>query len=188
MTPTPRETVEPRSLSWVTRLVSLDTTSRRSNLELIDLVAGEMRRHGLSPQILPNEDGTKANLLVTIAAADGTTEGGVVLSGHTDVVPVDGQDWHTEPFAPEIRDGRLYGRGTADMKSFIGVVVSALPRLVAARLSEPVHIALSYDEEVGCGGGAQLVKDMTSQGRIRARASSVSRPACGSSPPTSRST
>ena len=153
-----------RSLDWITRLVSLDTTSRNPNLELIDLVAAEMRRHGLSPEILPNEDGTKANLLATIAAADGSTHGGVVLSGHTDVVPVDGQDWHSEPFTPEIRDGRLYGRGTADMKSFIGVVVSALPELVAARLTEPVHIALSYDEEVGCGGGAQLAKDISARG------------------------
>jgi acetylornithine deacetylase len=164
LTSSPRETLDLRSLEWITRLVSLDTTSRNSNLELIDLVAAEMRRHGLSPQILPNEDGTKANLLLTIAAADGSTDGGVVLSGHTDVVPVDGQDWHTEPFAAQIRDGRLYGRGTADMKSFIGVLVSSLPRLAAARLTEPVHLALSYDEEVGCGGGAQLVKDMTSQG------------------------
>ena len=153
-----------RSLEWITRLVSLDTTSRNPNLELIDLVAAEMRRHGLSPEILPNEDGTKANLLATIAAADGSTHGGVVLSGHTDVVPVDGQDWHSEAFTPEIRDGRLYGRGTADMKSFIGVFVSALPQLVAARLSEPVHIALSYDEEVGCGGGAQLAKDISARG------------------------
>ena len=91
---------ESRSLDWITRLISLDTTSRNSNLELIDLVAEEMRRHGLAPTILPNEDGTKANLLATIAAQDGSTDGGVVLSGHTDVVPVDGQDWQTEPFEP----------------------------------------------------------------------------------------
>ena len=155
---------ESRSLDWITRLISLDTTSRNSNLELIDLVAEEMRRHGLAPTILPNEDGTKANLLATIAAQGGSTDGGVVLSGHTDVVPVDGQDWQTEPFEPQVRDGRLYGRGAADMKSFIGVIVAGLPSLVAAQLTEPVHIALSYDEEVGGGGGAQLVQDLVASG------------------------
>jgi acetylornithine deacetylase len=155
---------ESRSLDWITRLISLDTTSRNSNLELIDLVAEEMRRHGLAPTILPNEDGTKANLLATIAAHNGSTDGGVILSGHTDVVPVDGQDWQTEPFEPQVRDGRLYGRGAADMKSFIAVIVAALPSLVAAQLTEPVHIALSYDEEVGCGGGAQLVQDLVASG------------------------
>jgi acetylornithine deacetylase len=152
------------ALDWITRLVSLDTTSRGSNLELIALVAEELQRHGLTPTILPNADGTKANLVVTIPAHDGTTGGGIALSGHTDVVPVDGQDWDTDPFTPQIRDGRLYGRGTCDMKSFIGVILAALPDLARAPLRAPVHLVLSYDEEVGCLGAAQLVHDLARLG------------------------
>jgi acetylornithine deacetylase len=148
------------ALEWITRLVSLDTTSRGSNLILIDLVAKELRRHGLKPAILPNEDWTKANLVVTIPARDGSTDGGTALSGHTDVVPVDGQVWDTDPFTPQVRDGLLFGRGTADMKSFIGVILAALPALTRAPLLEPVHIMLSYDEEVGCLGGKHLVNEL----------------------------
>jgi acetylornithine deacetylase len=146
----------PASLPWIERLVALDTTSRNSNLELIEVLEEEMQRLGLTPERIPDDDGTKANLVLTLPAADGSTGGGVVLSGHTDVVPVDGQRWSSDPFTPEVRDGRLYGRGTADMKSFIGVIMHRLPDLAAASLSEPVHLAFSYDEEVGCLGGAQI--------------------------------
>ena len=146
----------PASLPWIERLVALDTTSRDPNLQLLDVVEEEMHRLGLSPERLPSADGTKANLLLTLPAADGSTGGGIVLSGHTDVVPVDGQRWSSDPFTPEIRDGRLYGRGTADMKSYLGVIMQRLPELAAADLSEPVHLAFSYDEEVGCLGGAQI--------------------------------
>ncbi len=148
------------ALEWITRLVSIDTTSHGSNLELIDLVAKELRLHGLKPAILPNEDWTKANLVVTIPARDGSTEGGIALSGHTDVVPVDGQVWETDPLKAQVRDGLLFGRGTADMKSFIGVILAALPALANAPLLEPVHLLLSYDEEVGCLGGKHLVKEL----------------------------
>jgi acetylornithine deacetylase len=150
----------PASLPWIERLVSLDTTSRNSNLELIGLLEEEMARLGLTPQRIPNDDGTKANLVLTLPAADGRTGGGIVLSGHTDVVPVDGQSWSSDPFSPEIRDGRLYGRGTADMKSFIGVIMHQLPALAGASLNEPLHLAFSYDEEVGCFGGAQIADAM----------------------------
>ncbi len=146
----------PASLPWIERLVALDTTSRNSNLELVEVLEEEMSRLGLTPERIPNDDGTKANLVLTLPAADGSTGGGVVLSGHTDVVPIDGQTWTTDPFVPEVRDGRLYGRGTADMKSFIGVIMHKLPDLAGAALSEPVHLAFSYDEEVGCFGGAQI--------------------------------
>lgn len=146
----------PASLPWVERLVRLDTTSRDSNLELVGVLEEEMGRLGLTPERLPNADRTKTNLLLTLPAADGSTGGGVVLSGHTDVVPVDGQTWHSDPFTPVVRDGRLYGRGTADMKSFIAVLMHRLPDLAGARLSQPVHLAFSYDEEVGCLGGAQI--------------------------------
>ena len=153
--PTPDPSL-PASLPWIERLVALDTTSRNSNLELVALVEEEVGRLGLPAERIPNDDGSKTNLVVTVPAADGSTGGGIVLSGHTDVVPVDGQRWSSDPFTPEVRDGRLYGRGTADMKSFLGVLVHKLPELAAARLSEPVHLALSYDEEVGCFGGARI--------------------------------
>lgn len=149
---------------WITRLVSLDTTSRESNLELIDVVSQEMRRHDLTPTILANDDGTKANPVVTIPAHDGRTDGGVALSGHTDVVPVDGQSWDTDPFTAQIRDGRLYGRGTSDMKGFIGVILARLPDLARVPLSQPVHIVLSYDEEVGCLGAARMVDGLAGLG------------------------
>ena len=166
----------PRSLDWVIRLCSIDSTSRLSNLPVIDLVADEARRLGLDPKICPRPDNPeKANLLVTIPAADGSTAGGVVLSGHTDVVPVDGQDWHSDPFAPEVRDGKLYGRGTCDMKGFIGVAVALLPDMIAADLTEPIHLALSYDEEIGCIGGEQIVKDIANLG-LTPRAAIIGEP------------
>ena len=154
-------------LEWVIRLCSIDSTSRLSNLPVIEVIADEARRLGLDPKICPRPDNPeKANLLITVPAADGSTSGGIVLSGHTDVVPVDGQKWDSDPFTPEIRDGRLYGRGTCDMKGFIGVAVALLPDLIAAELTEPIHLALSYDEEIGCIGGEQIVRDIANLGLI----------------------
>ncbi|HEX5379371.1 MAG TPA: acetylornithine deacetylase, partial [Phenylobacterium sp.] len=138
-------------------LVSLDTTSRGSNLELIDVVATELRRLGLTPTILPNEDGTKANLVATIPAHDGGTDGGIALSGHTDVVPVDGQPWSSDPWTLTERNGRLYGRGTCDMKGFLALALAAAPDILAARPKKPVHLAFSYDEEVGCLGAPDMI-------------------------------
>ena len=149
------------TLAEVTDLITFDTTSRDSNLPLIDHVESRLQAAGITSQRIPNPEGTKANLLATIPAADGTTTGGIVLSGHTDVVPVDGQDWSSDPFTPEIRDGRYYARGSADMKSFVGVILSRLEQLTAAKLREPVHLAFSYDEEVGCVGAIDLVKAIT---------------------------
>ncbi|WP_254666441.1 acetylornithine deacetylase [Humibacillus sp. DSM 29435] len=162
-------------LDWITRLLRVDTTSRDSNLPLIDLVVAELRAHGVESALVHNEDGTKANLLATFPAADGTTTGGIVLSGHTDVVPVDGQQWSSDPFAPEIRDGRLYGRGTCDMKGFIGSVLARVPELADAPLREPVHLALSYDEEVGCVGAISLVDEIVRR-ELRPRACIVGEP------------
>ena len=166
----------PRSLDWVIRLCSIDSTSRLSNLPVISIVADEAQRLGLDPKIRPRPDNPeKANLLITVPAADGSTAGGVVLSGHTDVVPVDGQDWDSDPFRPEVRDGRLYGRGTCDMKGFIGVAVALLPDMIAADLTEPIHLALSYDEEIGCIGGEQIVKDIANLG-LTPRAAIIGEP------------
>ncbi|NYD98997.1 acetylornithine deacetylase [Kineosphaera limosa] len=165
----------PRSLAWVRRLVAIDTTSRDSNLPLIEVVAQYLREHDVEPHVLPDESGRKANLVATIPAADGGRVGGVVLSGHTDVVPVDGQEWDSDPFEAVVRDGRLYGRGTADMKGFIAVALEALPRMLATPLNEPIHLALTYDEEVGCLGGAQIVKQIADLG-IAPRACIVGEP------------
>lgn len=165
----------PPSLEWITRLLRIDTTSRNSNLEVIDLLAAEIRAHGVEPVLVPNAEGTKANLLATFPAVDGTTTGGIVLSGHTDVVPVDGQEWASEPFVPEVRDGRLYGRGTCDMKGFVGSVAAKVAELADTPLREPVHLAFSYDEEVGCVGAISLVDEIVRRD-LRPRACIVGEP------------
>lgn len=137
------------------RLVGFDTTSRDSNLPLIDWVADWLDGHGVASTKVTSEDGRKANLVATIG---GGGDGGIVLSGHTDVVPVDGQDWSSDPFTMVERDGRLYGRGTADMKGFIAICLSHVDDFLAQDLKVPVNLAISYDEEVGCLGGRQLAE------------------------------
>ncbi|MDF7676927.1 acetylornithine deacetylase [Neisseriaceae bacterium ESL0693] len=148
------------TIDWLTKLIAFDTTSRLSNLALIDEVANYLTGLGLKPWLVHNEAGNKANLFVTIAAADGAEEGGLVLSGHTDVVPVDGQQWHSDPFVADIREERVYGRGSSDMKGFIASVLAAVPQMQAASLKVPLHIALSYDEEVGCLGAPVLLAEL----------------------------
>lgn len=138
----------------IARLVSFDTVSRRSNLALIDYVRDYLASHGIEARLVPSPDQTKANLYATIGPM---TEGGVVLSGHTDVVPVDGQAWDTDPFTLVEKDGRLYGRGTADMKSFSAVALALVPEMLACGLRRPIHLALSYDEEVGCVGAPSMI-------------------------------
>lgn len=155
------------TLDWLTRLVAFDTTSHRSNLELIDCVAEELRKHGVEPLLLPHvqDDGVrKANLFATFPAQDGSTEGGVVLSGHTDVVPVEGQDWDSDPFTVTERDGRLYGRGTADMKGYLAVIMSRLEAISSAQLTQPLHLAFSYDEEVGLLGAQRMIGEFAEHG------------------------
>ncbi|WP_309130708.1 acetylornithine deacetylase [Brevibacterium sp.] len=152
------------ALSEILDLLAFDTTSRETNLPLIEHIESRLGASGITSERVTNPEGTKANLLATIPARDGSTTGGIVLSGHTDVVPVDGQDWSSEPFTPEIRKGRLYARGSADMKSFIGIILSRLPQLVSTELAEPVHLAFSYDEEVGCVGAIGLVEAFSEKG------------------------
>jgi acetylornithine deacetylase len=137
------------------RLVSFDTTSRHSNLDLIAWVEALLKPLGGVLARVPNEDGTKANLIASFGPL--TAPGGVVLSGHTDVVPVDGQDWHSDPWTLTEKDGKLYGRGTCDMKGFSACALALAPKMAAARLTAPIHIALSYDEEIGCLGAHSLV-------------------------------
>jgi acetylornithine deacetylase len=144
-----------RAIAELTRLVAFDTTSRLSNLALIEHVEALLAAHGVRSRRVANADGSKANLLASIGPG---VEGGVVLSGHTDVVPVDGQPWSSDPFALEEREGRLYGRGTCDMKGFLALSLAALPAFAAAGLRRPVHLAFSYDEEVGCLGAPDLIR------------------------------
>ncbi|MBM6446814.1 MULTISPECIES: acetylornithine deacetylase [Pseudomonas] len=136
-------------------LVAFDTTSRESNLQLIEFVRDYLARFDVPCELIYNEQRSKANLFATLGPAD---RPGIVLSGHTDVVPVDGQPWTVAPFELTERDGKLYGRGTADMKGYIACVLALVPALVTANLRRPVHIALSYDEEVGCLGVRSLLK------------------------------
>jgi acetylornithine deacetylase len=138
-------------------LVAFDTTSHRSNLALIRWIATYLGAHGIEARLVHSDDGAKANLLATIGPC---VAGGIVLSGHTDVVPVDGQDWHSDPFTLTEREGRFHGRGAADMKGFIAACLAAVPAWRALKLQRPIHLALSYDEEVGCFGVPRLIADM----------------------------
>jgi acetylornithine deacetylase len=145
----------PEALNILETLVGFDTTSRRSNLELIGWVEAYLDGHGVPHRRVANADGTKSNLMATIGPP---IDGGVVLSGHTDVVPVDGQPWSTDPFKLVQRDGRIYGRGTCDMKGFLALALAAVPGLVAAQPKRPVHLAFSYDEEIGCLGAPSMIE------------------------------
>ncbi len=153
------------SLDFIRALVGFDTTSRDSNLALIDWVRGYLESHGIASTLTFDDGRRKANLFATLPARDGNaTERGIVLSGHTDVVPVDGQPWDTDPFAVVVKDGRLYGRGVTDMKSFSAVGLAFVPEFLRGGLSRPLHFALSYDEEVGCIGVRRLIADIVARG------------------------
>ena len=143
------------TLALLADLISFDTVSSRTNRPLIDYVAAYLAGEGIEARVLPSHDGSKANLWATIGPP---TDGGLVLSGHSDVVPVEGQDWSSDPFTLTIRGSRAYGRGVADMKGFIAAVLAAAPHLRDAALARPVHIALTYDEEVGCIGAPRLLE------------------------------
>jgi acetylornithine deacetylase len=144
-----------RSRQLLQTLVGFDTTSRESNLQLIEFVRDYLAGFGVTSELVYNEERSKANLFASIGPLE---LAGIVLSGHTDVVPVDGQAWSVPPFELTERDGKLFGRGTADMKGYIACVLALVPELVKADLRRPVHIALSYDEEVGCLGVRSLLK------------------------------
>jgi len=136
------------------KLVAFDTTSRESNLALIEFVRSYLDDFGIASDLVYDAERRKANLYATVGPGD---RPGILLSGHSDVVPVDGQNWTSEPFAVAARDGRLYGRGTSDMKSFIAIMLAMVPEFVAAKAPMPVHLALTYDEEVGCIGVRGLI-------------------------------
>jgi acetylornithine deacetylase len=144
----------------IARLVGFATVSRDSNLELIEFVSGYLGDHGVESHLVHNGDSSKANLYATIGPM---VEGGVVLSGHTDVVPVDGQPWDSDPFSLTEKNGRLYGRGAADMKSFYAVALALVPEMLDRGLVRPIHLALSYDEEIGCLGAPGMIERIAAE-------------------------
>lgn len=151
----PAETRAALTTSEVLRhLIAFDTTSRNSNLPLLDWVEDYLAPYGAATERVYNAEGTKANLWVTLGPKD---VAGYVLSGHVDVVPVDGQDWTTDPFKLTPKGDRLYGRGTCDMKGFVAAALAAVPDIAKAPLKKPIHLAISYDEEVGCTGVRTLL-------------------------------
>jgi acetylornithine deacetylase len=160
------------SRDWIARLVGFDTTSRNSNLALIDDIAGWLARHGVASEKIFDASGRKANLFATIGPQD---RGGIVLSGHTDVVPVDGQPWTSDPFSITERAGRLYGRGTSDMKTFIALCMALLPEMLERPLAVPLHFAFSYDEEVGCLGVHGIV-DFIQRSAVKPRLAIIGEP------------
>lgn len=150
--------------TWLEQLVAFDTTSRNSNLALIETARDWLKGQGVQAWLAHNPEGTKANLFATLPAADGAAEGGIVLSGHTDVVPVDGQNWSSDPFRLIEKDGVLLGRGSADMKGFIAAALAAVPDFMAMPRKKPIHLALSYDEEVGCVGAPVMLAELQARG------------------------
>jgi acetylornithine deacetylase len=148
----------PASLSTardlLARLVAFDTTSAKSNLALIDFVEDYLDGQGIEAFRVPSPDGAKADLFATVGAQG---DGGVGLSGHSDCVPVEGQKWTSDPFTLTERDGKLYGRGACDMKGFIACVLASVPLFKSRKLKEPIHLIVSYDEEVGCIGVRPLI-------------------------------
>ncbi|WP_379549977.1 acetylornithine deacetylase [Qipengyuania sp. DGS5-3] len=135
------------------RLIAFDTTSHKSNLALIEWVESYLAEHGVKAARVADESGDKANLFATCGPM---VKGGVILSGHSDVVPVEGQEWSSDPWTAREENGKLYGRGTSDMKSFIALALAWVPAFV--RGSKPVHLAISYDEEVGCKGAPAMIE------------------------------
>jgi acetylornithine deacetylase len=157
----PTSVVSADALDWAQRLVRINTVSDRSNRALIDCIADHLRGLGVTPRLSFDDSGAKANLLATLGVGK---PGGVILSGHTDTVPWTGQAWTVDPLGAELRDGRLYGRGSADMKAFIGLVVAHAGAFLEADLPYAVHLAFSFDEEVGCFGVRHLIADLKEAG------------------------
>jgi acetylornithine deacetylase len=152
--------VRDSSLEMISRLIGFPTVSRDSNLNLIHWVQEYLEGHGVASKLVPNADGSKANLYATVGPS---VPGGVVLSGHTDVVPVDGQPWDTDPFSVVEKDGKLFGRGTCDMKGFIAIGLAHVPQMLSQGMKKPIHFALSYDEEVGCLGAPDMIARLAAE-------------------------
>ena len=157
MTPADISAATPTATELLARLVAFDTTSRNGNLELIGFIRALFERHGVTARESRSADGRKANLHAVIGPR---AAGGLALSGHVDTVPVDGQEWASDPFALREADGRLYGRGACDMKGFVACVLAAVPKLVALRLARPLHLLITFDEEVSMEGARRLIETL----------------------------
>jgi acetylornithine deacetylase len=153
--------LSPRSLELAQTLVRMNTVSANSNLELIHFIRDELKKLGVAARLTFNAERTKANLFATLGEGKAS---GIILSGHTDTVPWDGQDWSVDPLGAQVRDGKLFGRGSADMKSFIALAVAHAPLFLESTSPFAVHFAFSYDEEVGCFGVRDLIADMREAG------------------------
>ncbi|HMP31953.1 MAG TPA: M20/M25/M40 family metallo-hydrolase, partial [Saprospiraceae bacterium] len=136
-------------------LVSFEVLGGQSNLPILEYIKKYLEQHGIGYTLLPNDDHTKASLHARIGPA---VDGGLVLSGHMDVVPVKGQDWHTDPFTLTEKDSLLYGRGSCDMKGFLACCLAMVPIFQSQNLKSPIYLAFSYDEEVGCLAGEELAQ------------------------------
>jgi acetylornithine deacetylase len=163
--PAPDPGLSAKSREMIDRLIAFNTVSRDPNLGLIEWARDYLERLGASTRLTHDATGKKANLFATLGDSK---KPGLILSGHTDVVPVDGQNWDTDPFVATLRDGKLFARGSADMKGFVGIILAQAPTFVAAlndgRLDAPLHYSLSYDEEVGCIGVRGLIRDLEENG------------------------
>jgi acetylornithine deacetylase len=148
-------------VEMLARLVAFPTVSRDSNLDLVAFVKDYLAAHGVAAHVVPSPDGQKANIYATVGP---DAPGGVILSGHTDVVPVDGQVWTSDPWTLVERGGKLYGRGTCDMKGFDAICLALVPEMIRGGLERPIHLALSYDEEVGCTGVVSMIEEMRAKG------------------------
>lgn len=146
------------SLQWLKKLIGINTVSSNSNVPLIDEIKGWFELHDINYQIIPGAAADKVNLLAIIPAHNGNTSGGLLLSAHTDVVPVTGQSWDTDPFLPIEQDGKIYGRGACDMKGFLAVLLALTPEFKKISLLKPIYLAFTFDEEVGCIGVDYLVE------------------------------
>ena len=145
---------EKNAIDILKSLVGFDTTSAKSNLDLIEFIESYLNNHKIKSTLVYDSLGKKANLYATIGSG---SEGGIMLSGHTDIVPITGQTWTDDPFHLTQKENKLYGRGTADMKGFLALILSRVPKMISTNLSKPIHLAFSYDEEVGCVGVHRLL-------------------------------
>lgn len=150
--------------AWLAKLVAFDSTSCNSNLPLIECVGDWLTHYHVPFTLIYDSTKTKANLLATLPASDGSVNGGVIFSGHTDVVPVTDQVWDSDPFRTVKKGNRIYGRGACDMKGFLAVVLAMIPEFLSSQRKQPVHLAFSYDEEVGCLGVPFLIEELQRQG------------------------
>ena len=163
--PADRSPAEMSAKAILGQLVSFDTTSHKTNIPMAEWIRDYLGGYGVDSQLLPAENGIHTNLFATIAAGGGSTARGIGLSGHMDVVPVTGQPWDTDPFAMIEKGTRLYGRGTSDMKGFLACMLASVPAFQARKLSQPIHLIFSYDEEVGCTGVVPMVAEFGKIGR-----------------------